>query len=353
MILQPCHLSSFRALMPSRGSYFKPFQTRIIHVGHHGIDLSLQKVNGLPIIHHHGFVCQLPAKHSFPMAKFNMIHDLLVQDGLLNRSKQLMHPELISRDEVCQVHTEEYVDKFFGGYTTDQEQKATGFPWSPGLVSRVRYETGGTVLAAEVALERGLACSTAGGTHHAFAERGSGYCLVNDLAVAARRVTQRTGRRVLVVDLDVHQGDGTAAIFAGDENVFTFSMHCEKNFPLRKQRSDLDVGLDVDLGDAAYMTTLREHLAALLDLFRPGLVLYDAGVDPHVRDVLGRLALTDQGLFDRDYHVLSEVVRRGIPCATVIGGGYSRDLAELARRHTIIHRAATAVYRGRLGQPAT
>ncbi|XP_043190996.1 uncharacterized protein SYNPCC7002_A1628-like isoform X2 [Amphibalanus amphitrite] len=274
----------------------------------------------------------------------------VLNNSLCKQHQHLLTPEAVSREVACLVHSEEYVDKFFNGHTTSQEQRVTGIPWSPGLVSRVRYETGGTVLAARAALQRGLACSTAGGTHHAFPGHGSGYCFLNDLAVAARLLGAGDNpRRVLIVDLDVHQGDGTAAIFAGDERVFTFSVHCEKNFPLRKQRSDLDVGLDMHTADVAYMAALRNHMAALLDLFRPDLVLYDAGVDPHVNDVLGKLDLSDQGLFDRDYFVMSETVRRGIPCATVIGGGYSRDLSELARRHTIVHRAATRVYQERLG----
>lgn len=186
------------------------------------------------------------------MPKFNMIKEVLLQDGVMN-TQQILAPNPISVEEAESVHTPVYVDKFFTGKTTAEEQRVTGFVWSSGLASRVRLETGGTVLAARVALERGLACSTAGGTHHAFPAHGSGFCLINDLAVAARL----SAGRVLVVDLDVHQGDGTAAIFRDDPSVFTLSLHAEKNFPFRKELSDLDVPLPNGMGDAEYLQILQ------------------------------------------------------------------------------------------------
>lgn len=237
------------------------------------------------------------------------------------------------------------MDKFINGKTTEQEQRRTGFSWSSGLVRRCRYETGGTVLAAEIALQRGLACSTAGGTHHAFPDFGSGFCLLNDLAVAAKHVIDSSPpKKVLIVDLDVHQGDGTAFIFRQETNIFTFSVHCGKNFPLRKQLSDLDVSVDEGLEDKDYLSIVEAHLPWLLDSFRPDLVLYDAGVDPHWEDELGLLRLTDQGLFQRDIYVLKTAVNRGVPIAAVIGGGYSRDINKLALRHSIVHRAAAQVW---------
>jgi acetoin utilization deacetylase AcuC-like enzyme len=202
------------------------------------------------------------------------------------------------------------------------------------------------VLTARLALEYGLACNTAGGTHHAFADYGSGYCIFNDLAVTAR-VLQAAGvvDRVLMVDLDVHQGDGTAAIFADDPTVFTFSIHCEANFPFRKQKSDLDVGLPAGADDAAYLKAVEMYLPAVLGAFRPDLVLYDAGVDPHEADGLGKLALTEAGLFRRDQMVLKMCLGAGYPVAAVVGGGYSRDLTALARRHCLVHRAASELGR--------
>ncbi|TWW76952.1 Histone deacetylase 11 [Takifugu flavidus] len=260
-----------------------------------------------------------------------------------NSPQQVWVPEIASSDLLSCVHTEEYLNNFMNGRINEQEQRRTGFPWSEGIVTRCRYETGGTLLAAELALQRGLACSTAGGTHHAFPGFGSGFCLLNDLAVAAKYVSASLKRKVLIVDLDVHQGDGTAFIFKEEPRVFTFSVHCGKNFPLRKQQSDLDISVDDGLEDKDYLATVEDHLPWLLDTFRPDLVLYDAGVDPHREDELGKLCLTDQGLYQRDLYVMQTVVGKGVPVATVIGGGYSRDIDKLAIRHSIVHRAATQV----------
>ncbi|XP_073779979.1 uncharacterized protein SYNPCC7002_A1628 isoform X2 [Danio rerio] len=214
-------------------------------------------------------------------------------------------------------------------------------------LSAVRCGPGGTLLAGQIALQRGLACSTAGGTHHAFPSHGSGFCLLNDLAVTAKHLISEPTpkRKILIVDLDVHQGDGTAFIFKDEPSVFTFSVHCQRNFPLRKQQSDLDVSLEDGTEDREYLSRVQEHLPWLLESFRPDLVLYDSGVDPHWDDELGKLRLTDEGLYRRDLYVLHTVVKSGIPVATVIGGGYSRDIDRLARRHSIIHRAALKVWR--------
>lgn len=248
----------------------------------------LQRLHGLPIIHHKEYVCPLPEDHRFPMQKFHRVLHFLESDGIIDKKKQVVEPEKISASNAQSVHTAEYVDKFFNGKTTGEEQRVTGFEWTPGLASRVRYETGGTLLAAEIALARGLACSTAGGTHHAFPDHGSGFCLINDLAVTAQTLID-SGKisRVLIVDLDVHQGDGTAFIFKNNDNVYTFSMHCQQNFPFRKQQSDLDVNLNKGDGDLEYMKLLQEHLPFVLKSFQPDLVLYDAGVDPHAADSLG------------------------------------------------------------------
>ncbi|XP_039893603.1 uncharacterized protein SYNPCC7002_A1628 isoform X3 [Simochromis diagramma] len=280
------------------------------------------------------------------MGKFPRVLQCLLRDQVITE-KQVWVPEIASKDLLSCVHTEDYLDNFINGKISEQEQRRTGFPWSEGIVRRCRYETGGTVLAAEVALQRGLACSTAGGTHHAFPSYGSGFCLLNDLAVAAKYTMDNspnspsTKPKVLIVDLDVHQGDGTAFIFKEEPSVFTFSVHCGKNFPLRKQQSDLDISVEDGLEDKDYLSTVEAHLPWLLETFRPDLVLYDAGVDPHWEDELGRLRLTDQGLYQRDLFVLKTVVKRGVPIAAVIGGGYSRDIDRLALRHSIVHRAAT------------
>jgi acetoin utilization deacetylase AcuC-like enzyme len=219
-------------------------------------------------------------------------------------------------------------------------------PWSAELVNRTCIAVGGSILTAKLALESGLACNTAGGTHHAFPTYGSGFCIFNDLAIASR-VLQQSGavNKILIVDLDVHQGDGTAAIFQQDPSVFTFSMHCEVNFPGTKQISDLDVSLREGMEDEEYLKTLAEYLPDLLSQIKPDLVLYDAGVDPHLSDRLGKLALTDHGIFDRDLQVLDTCVSQGYPVACVIGGGYAEDLNSLVYRHSLLHRAASQVYR--------
>ncbi|KAK3100351.1 hypothetical protein FSP39_018565, partial [Pinctada imbricata] len=303
------------------------------------------KSRGLPIVHHHGYVCDLPIKHRFAMKKFHGVMRYLKKDNVIS-SKQIVEPSEIDPVFLKVVHTPDYIERFINGDTTREEQRATGFEWSKGIVSRCRYETGGTLLAACIAMERGVSCSTGGGTHHAFPSFGSGYCLVNDLAVTAAALREKgIVERVLIVDLDVHQGDGTAFTFQDNKDVFTFSVHCEKNFPQRKQSSDLDIGLDPNIEDKKYMTILTSQLPWILDSFRPDLVLYDAGVDPHFKDELGKLNLTDQGLFDRDKYVIDKCLSHGIPVATVIGGGYQRDLDALSLRHTIVHRAATKVYK--------
>jgi acetoin utilization deacetylase AcuC-like enzyme len=204
---------------------------------------------------------------------------------------------------------------------------------------------GGTILTAQLALQYGLACNTAGGTHHAFPSYGSGFCIFNDLAIAARLLQrQKLVQSILIVDLDVHQGDGTALIFQDDPTVFTFSMHCQENFPGTKQQSDLDVPLPEGMEDDAYLQTLANYLPDLLSQVRPDLVLYDAGVDPHLGDRLGKLALTDSGLFRRDMQVLTTCLSQGYPVACVIGGGYAEDMLALVYRHSLLHRAASEAY---------
>ncbi|XP_078347243.1 uncharacterized protein SYNPCC7002_A1628-like isoform X2 [Oculina patagonica] len=298
----------------------------------------------LPVVHHEGFSCQWPAKHRFKMAKFLKVMEWIIRDNMLE-SMQIYQPTEAPYEVVTQIHDHDYVDGFIRGSIPLYEMRKTGFHWSEGLFKRCFLEVGGTMLAAKLAMEYGLACSTGGGTHHAFPSHGSGFCMLNDLAVTAKdMIDSKVVSKILIVDLDVHQGDGTAFIFKDNDSVFTFSMHCEKNFPLRKQQSDLDVGLDCGLNDDQYLNIVRDYLPWLLDTFRPDLVLYDAGVDPHQDDALGKLCLTDQGLFDRDVAVIKMTLSRGIPCATVIGGGYDDDIDVLGRRHSIIHRAAVKVW---------
>lgn len=298
----------------------------------------------VPFVYHPDYITPLPEGHRFPMPKFGRIYTLLLRDGVA-APHQFHLPEIATTAELELVHTSNYVAHYRNGTIQAQAMRRIGFPWSPGLVQRTCTAVGGTILTAQLALEHGIACNTAGGTHHAYADFGSGYCIFNDMAVAARVAQRQRGlTRILIIDLDVHQGDGTAAIFADDPRVFTFSMHCEKNFPFRKQKSDLDLALPVGLEDDDYLRTLREVLPELLQTVRPELVFYDAGVDPHREDRLGKLSLTDAGLYERDRFVLASCRRAAVPVACVVGGGYDRDMMRLARRHCILHMAAADVW---------
>lgn len=298
----------------------------------------------LPIVYHPDYVVPLPPGHRFPMAKFRQLYELLLQQGVAH-PQQIHQPTPPEQTWLELVHQPTYVQAYCQGTLDAKAQRRIGLPWSPALVQRTCIAVGGTILTAQLALQAGLACNTAGGTHHAFPDYGAGFCIFNDLAIAARTLqSQGLVNTVLIVDLDVHQGDGTAWIFRDDPSVFTFSMHCEVNFPGTKQQSDLDVPLPVGLEDDAYLQTLANYLPDLLAVVQPDLVLYDAGVDPHLDDRLGKLALSDHGLFCRDMQVLSTCVQQGYPVACVIGGGYSDDLAALVARHALLHRAATQVF---------
>lgn len=231
-------------------------------------------------------------------------------------------------------HAPEYVAEVLAARVPAAKERRIGFPVTDRLARRAQLTPGGTWLAAELALAHGYAANTAGGSHHALADTGAGYCVFNDLALAAIRLTaERRVARVLIVDLDVHQGDGTAALTAGRPEIGTYSLHAEKNFPARKARSTVDVALPDGTEDAAYLDALAATLPPLIDRFAPGLILYQGGVDPHAEDRLGRLALTDAGLAARDRLVGAEARRRGIPLASTPGGGYGPDKSAIARRH--------------------
>jgi acetoin utilization deacetylase AcuC-like enzyme len=298
----------------------------------------------LPIVYHPDYVTPLPPEHRFPMPKFGILFQLLLAEALII-PEQVHQPQIATFPWLALVHTETYINDFFAGTLSPKAMRRIGLPWSENLVLRTRTAVGGTALAAGLALDYGMACNSAGGTHHAHSDFGSGFCIFNDLAVAARLIQhQGRARKILVIDLDVHQGDGTAEIFQNDPDVFTFSMHCQVNFPFRKKESDLDLPLPEGMTDEAYLRTLEEHLPGLLDQFRPDLVLYDAGVDPHHTDRLGKLALTSEGLYRRDRFVLDNCLRRGYPVATVVGGGYDKDVHRLAERHALVFRAAGELY---------
>ena len=300
--------------------------------------------HGFAIVYHSDYVAPLPDVHRFPMPKFKILRDLLLKDEVIVPS-QIYEPELPDLSLIQLVHTPEYVQAYCNGTLDYKAQRRIGLPWSEALAHRTRIAIGGTILAAKLALEYGCACNTAGGTHHAFPGYGSGFCIFNDLAIASRTLQyQGLVEKILIVDCDVHQGDGTAWTFRNDDSVFTFSMHCEANFPGRKQQSDLDVPLPIGLDDDGYLQILASHLSDLLSYVKPDLVLFDAGVDTHVSDRLGKLSLTDRGIYRRERMVLSTCKALGYPVASVIGGGYGKDMSALVYRHSLLHRAAKEVY---------
>jgi acetoin utilization deacetylase AcuC-like enzyme len=276
------------------------------------------------------------------MAKFRLLHEHLRRQDLA-RPEQLHEPLPIPRRALELVHSRGYHEGYSRDRLTTAEQRRIGLPSTLPLVRRSWLAVGGTLLTARLALRHGLACHLAGGTHHAFPEYGSGFCIFNDVAVTARLLlAEGAVTRLMVVDLDVHQGDGTAAIFAAEPRVFTFSAHATSNFPLRKQTSDHDLPLADGLEDDDYLALLGGRLPELLEQVQPELVLYNAGVDPHRNDRLGHLALSDTGLLLRDRMVLELCLRRRIPVATVIGGGYD-TLPALVARHGLVFRAAAEV----------
>jgi acetoin utilization deacetylase AcuC-like enzyme len=275
----------------------------------------------------------LPAGHRFPIEKYTLLRDAVIAEGLVP-AERVREPERAVVDELELVHTPEYVRRFTRGELTPAEVRRIGFPWSEHLVERSYRSVGGTVAAARAALEEGTAVNLAGGTHHAFPDHGEGFCVFNDVAVAIR-VLQRERRiaRAAIVDLDVHQGNGTHAIFAGDASVYTFSMHGGRNYPFAKVPGCLDIELPDGTGDDSYLAALAPALPRVLAAARPDLVVYLAGADAHEGDRLGRLALTFDGLARRDALVLAACREVGLPVAITIAGGYGRDIADTVRVH--------------------
>ena len=298
----------------------------------------------LPLIYHDDYSPPLPPGHRFPMEKFRLLRDHLVDSGL-TRDDALLRPELCPREVLALAHDRDYVDRYCDGEMSREELRRLGLPWSPALARRTVRAVGGSLLAAEHALQHGLACHLAGGTHHAHRDHASGFCIFNDLAVIALALLE-SGRvgRVLIFDCDVHQGDGTARILANVPDAVTVSLHCEKNFPARKAESDWDIPLAPGLGDADYLKVVDDTLGYLLPLYQPDLVLYDAGVDVHRDDALGLLALSDAGLAARDSRVIEHCLERDIPLVGLIGGGYDKDRALLARRHAQLHFSAARAW---------
>jgi acetoin utilization deacetylase AcuC-like enzyme len=277
------------------------------------------------------FVLPLPEGHRFPMAKYSMLRERVARDGICGPG-ELRTPRAITDREILRAHAPDYLERVVSGVLTDKEVRRIGFPWSERMVERSRRASGGTLGACLAALEEGFAANLAGGTHHALSGRGEGYCVFNDSAIAARAV-QAAGLadRVVVIDTDVHQGNGTAEILRGDPSVFTFSIHGAKNFPFHKEESDLDAPLPDGADDTEFLTTLERSLERALE--DADLALYLAGADPFEGDRLGRLSVTKRGLAERDRMVLETCRNRGIPVAVTMAGGYARDVEDTVDVH--------------------
>jgi acetoin utilization deacetylase AcuC-like enzyme len=279
------------------------------------------------------FVLPLPDGHRFPMEKYRLLRERVLAAGLVS-PEELIVPHAATDEEILRVHDPEYLRRVAAGELDRAEMRRIGFPWSPAMVERSRRSAGGTIEACRAALEEGAAVNLAGGTHHAFRDRGEGYCVFNDAAIAARAM-QAEGRveRVVVIDCDVHQGNGTAAVFAGDPTVFTFSIHGRNNFPFHKERSDLDVELPDGAADAEYLHALEAGLDRAVPAARADLAIYVSGADPHERDRLGRLKVSRAGLLERDGQVFARCRRAGLPVAVVMAGGYNVDVTETVEVH--------------------
>jgi acetoin utilization deacetylase AcuC-like enzyme len=284
----------------------------------------------------------LPAGHRFPIEKYALLRDAVVAEGLVPASR-VHEPARASIEELARVHTRDYIERLTSGELSEAELRLLGFPWSPALVERSYRAVGGTLGAARAALRDGVAMNLAGGTHHAFPDRGEGFCVFNDVAVAVRALrAEKEIQRATIIDLDVHQGNGTHTIFAADADTFTFSMHGERNYPFHKVPGTLDIELADGTGDAVYLARLAGALPRVLNDGTPDLVVYLAGADPHERDRLGRLKLTFEGLERRDAMVLEACREAGIPVAVTIAGGYGLDVRETVAIHVATVRIASA-----------
>lgn len=285
------------------------------------------------------YTIPLPEGHRFPMEKYRLLREGLVSEGVLS-ADELHLTGLATLEEVSLAHSADYISAVLNGTLSAMEVRKIGFPWSPALAQRSLATVGGAISAAFEALENGFSGNLAGGTHHAFRESGEGFCVFNDQAVTAELLLEKNlVKSVLIIDLDVHQGNGTASIFSGRNDVFVFSMHGEKNYPFRKVESHLDIPLPDNTGDEEYLLTLSRYLPGLFQ-FRPDIVLYQAGVDPLKQDRLGRLDLTFNGLMERDRMVLLACKQNGVPVSLAMGGGYAVPIELTVQAHINTYRAA-------------
>lgn len=292
-----------------------------------------------PIYHH-----PLPEGHRFPMAKYSLLPEQLLYEGTCEAAN-FFKPGLISEEQILRTHTPEYWEKLKQLKLSKAEERKTGFPLSQQLVDRERRIAQGSIECCHYALEFGISLNIAGGTHHAYTNRGEGFCLLNDIALAAHYLLDRKlANRILVLDLDVHQGNGTAEIMAKEERVFTFSMHGAKNYPLHKEKSDLDIALPDGIEDSAYLEILSKNLGAVLESFQPDFIFFQSGVDVLKTDKLGRLGLSIAGCKERDRLVLESAKAQHIPLVACMGGGYSERLADIVEAHANTYRLAQGIF---------
>lgn len=297
----------------------------------------------LPLIFHPNYSIPFPESHRFPMGKFAKLEEELIRSKVLTNTNAFS-PSPLSLSILMKAHESGYVQRFIRGQLTQTEINEIGLPWSDWLVERTLRAVSGTLLTAELALQYGVACHLAGGTHHAHRGFGSGFCIFNDLMVTAiEYVSSKKSKRVLILDCDVHQGDGSASMSEDYNNITTVSWHCEDNYPSMKQEAGINIPLTRGIGDQDYLSILRRDLPSIFANIEPDLVLYDAGVDVHRDDRLGYLELTDLGIWQRDQYIVSECIKRAVPVACVIGGGYDKDINQLAIRHSILHKSTLSL----------
>ncbi|WP_375578063.1 histone deacetylase [Marivirga tractuosa] len=298
----------------------------------------------LKIAYRKEYAHPLPENHRFPMEKYELLPQQLIYEGTVTENN-FYSPELLSEEDILAIHKEEYWQKLKNLALSRKEERRTGFPLSAALVERERIINQGTIDAANFALQYGVAMNIAGGTHHAFTDKGEGFCLLNDIAIAAHYLLKNNkAQKILVVDLDVHQGNGTAEIFQHNPNVFTFSMHGKGNYPMHKEKSDLDIELEDKTDDKTYLKILRENLPRLIDEQQPDFIFFQSGVDVLATDKLGRLGMSIGGCKERDKVVFEHCYKNEIPVVASMGGGYSEKIAHIIEAHANTYRLAQDIY---------
>ena len=298
----------------------------------------------IPIAYHHIYRLPLPENHRLPMEKYELLPQQLLLEGTCEPS-DFFTPTKVALENVLNIHNKEYVTRLINLNLTQREIRNIGFPLTKELVERELIIAGGTVMGCEKALKTGIAMNIAGGTHHAFSDCGEAFCLLNDQAIAAQYLLdQNKASQILILDLDVHQGNGTASIFESNPKIFTLSVHGAKNYPFRKEKSDLDIALEDDTGDKKYLDKIKKIIPVLIDNIKPDFIFYLSGVDVLGTDKLGRLNLTIEGCKERDTFVLKQCIERKIPLQCSMGGGYSKDIKVIIEAHANTYRAAKTIY---------